>query len=397
MTDPLGRSQVLPYLVGLSRHGIRFHLISFEKQETFEKHRQAVEGIVSKAGIQWHPISYTKKPPILSTIWDIYRMERLASQLIHKHGINAIHCRSYISGLVGMKLKRKYGLPFIFDIRGFWADERVEGGLWDLNQPVYKTVYAYFKKQEQKMFDIADRIVSLTNRAAKIIAEKHHATIEKIHVIPCCADLDHFNAKDTDRNQALNIQEKTGMGNHQPVLGYLGAIGTWYMLDEMFEFFKRLLVRYPNAYFLLITTEKPESIFQAARKIGVPTQHVGVYAASREEVPAAISLFDVSLFFIRPTYSKTASSPTKQGELMGMGIPIICNKGIGDTDHVINTYHCGDCIELNDPSAMDQAVAAFEQTMRIPKDRIRKGAEEFYALDAGVAKYLSLYQSLGMV
>ena len=32
MTDPLGQSQVLPYLAGLSKKGFRFHLISFENK-----------------------------------------------------------------------------------------------------------------------------------------------------------------------------------------------------------------------------------------------------------------------------------------------------------------------------------------------------------------------------
>jgi hypothetical protein len=48
-----------------------------------------------------------------------------------------------------------------------------------------------------------------------------------------------------------------------------------------------------------------------------------------------ISLFDTSIFFIRPTYSKKASSPTKQGEIMAMGIPLICNYGVGDTDEIV--------------------------------------------------------------
>ena len=31
MTDPLGQSQVLPYLIGLTKEGFTFHIISFEK------------------------------------------------------------------------------------------------------------------------------------------------------------------------------------------------------------------------------------------------------------------------------------------------------------------------------------------------------------------------------
>ena len=31
ITDPLGQSQILPYISELSRKGLKFHLISFEK------------------------------------------------------------------------------------------------------------------------------------------------------------------------------------------------------------------------------------------------------------------------------------------------------------------------------------------------------------------------------
>ena len=34
-------------------------------------------------------------------------------------------------------------------MRGFWPDERVEGGLWNLQNPLYKLVYNYFKKKKE--------------------------------------------------------------------------------------------------------------------------------------------------------------------------------------------------------------------------------------------------------
>ena len=37
MTDPLGQSQVLPYILGLNKKGYQFTLVSFEKPERLEK------------------------------------------------------------------------------------------------------------------------------------------------------------------------------------------------------------------------------------------------------------------------------------------------------------------------------------------------------------------------
>jgi len=55
-------------------------------------------------------------------------------------------------------------------------------------------------------------------------------------------------------------------------------------------------------------------------------------------VPIVVSISDFSIFFILPLYSKMSSSPTKKGEIMSMGIPVICNTGIGDTDDIANKY-----------------------------------------------------------
>jgi hypothetical protein len=79
MTDPLGQSQVLPYLSGLSKEGFKFHLISFEKEEKFKIHREHIQAICDRDGIVWHPLKYTKKPPMLSTLYDVTRMRKLAS------------------------------------------------------------------------------------------------------------------------------------------------------------------------------------------------------------------------------------------------------------------------------------------------------------------------------
>ena len=148
MTDPLGQSQVLPYIIGLTKAGYSFHLVSFEKPDRFKENRSTIDVICRENNIDWHPLKYTKRPPLLSTVWDVVKMRRVAMQLHKKYGLSLIHCRSYISALIGLSFKRKKGVPFLFDMRGFWADERVDGGLWNLDNPIYKWVYNFFKKKD---------------------------------------------------------------------------------------------------------------------------------------------------------------------------------------------------------------------------------------------------------
>ena len=58
-------------------------------------------------------------------------------------------------------------------------------------------------------------------------------------------------------------------------------------------------------------------------------------------MPYYISLSSASLFFIRPSFSKSASSPTKMGELLSMQVPVVTNAGVGDVDSIIDETKCG--------------------------------------------------------
>lgn len=398
MTDPLGQSQVIPYLAGLSKAGYHFHLVSFEKKVNYDSEHLVVANLLREHNITWHPISYTKSPPILSTLYDLYRIHRKGFELVRKHNIRIVHCRSYISALAGLSLKRKTGASFIFDMRGFWADERLDGGLWNLTNPIYKFIYNFFKKKEKLLISGADVVVSLTENAKKEIDswKLRTASAEPIHVIPCCADLSHFNPASVlpELKQrlfiSLNLPEKS------PVISYLGTIGTWYLLDEMLEFFKQFLQSYPGAVFLFITQEPPEKIIDAAAKKEIPETALRFFSAKRSEVPAALSLSDISIFFIKSAFSKKASSPTKQGEIMGMGIPVICNSGIGDTDYVIANYGCGITINISDENAIGSAIKKYDMLKSIPSATIIAGAADFYSLDSGVAKYLAIYKKFGL-
>ena len=80
LTDPLGQSQILPYLLKLSKL-YSYTIISFEKKENNYLHND-IEDIVIKHGIKWIPLKYTKKPLIISTIIDLYKLNTTVNKLL---------------------------------------------------------------------------------------------------------------------------------------------------------------------------------------------------------------------------------------------------------------------------------------------------------------------------
>ena len=393
MTDPLGQSQVLPYIFGLSKNGYVFHLISFEKPEKFALLKDHIQHLCDENNVSWNPLIYTKKPPLLSTIYDVWRMKNLALKLHKEHAFVLTHCRSYLSALVGLGMKNKQGVHFLFDMRGFWADERVDGKIWSLSNPIFRTVYNYFKRKEKQFFLESDHVISLTYNGKNEICSwpDFEGLADKIEVIPCCADLSKFDPNQIQEERRTELLKQLTILPNQFILGYVGSIGTWYMLDEMLLAFSALLVQKSEAVFLIISGDNADFILEQADKIGVPRSSIRIQSATHKDVSAYISLFNASVFFIRPTYSKKASSPTKQGELMSMGIPIICNVGVGDTDMVIKKYEAGIVLEELTPvvfSEINWDQIPFNKTLA------QQGAFEFYGLETGIKRYLNVYKKI---
>ncbi len=395
MTDLLGQSQVIPYLSGLSQKGYKIHVISCEKKKTFVVERAGVDEIFLKNRISWSPLRFSTFPPFFSKLFDVYNIGCTATRLHRKTPFDVVHCRSYVAAFVGLYFKKHLGVRFLFDMRGFWVDERFEGKIWKRTNLLFRMVYRYFKLREAEFFSRADAIVSLTETGLQIIGKTFGKEVEKIaSVIPCCVDTELFSSKKIIQEAKVSLREKLGIEPAHFVVSYLGSTGTWYMTAEMMAFFGRLIKTFPDARFLFITGENPELIFLEAQKASLDVASIIVVKAKRHEVPLYLSLSDISLYFIKPVFSKKASSPTKLAEIMSMGIPIITNPGIGDTDQILKESGAGILIDNFSEEAYDRAIKKIPAILKKDPESIRQCAIDNFNLHWGIEKYHEIYQGL---
>ena len=191
MLEPLGQSQVLAYLKRLAV-GRRIHLISFEKPTEWadEIERKRISLDISRAGIMWSPLRYHKKPSALATAWDIAQGIAVGWWLVVRYRLRIVHARSYVPSVIAVVLKRLTMVKFLFDMRGFWADERVDGGLWPRGGRLFRMA----KACERGFLLSADHVVSLTHAAVREMEHFSYLQGRALHitVIPTCADLTQF-------------------------------------------------------------------------------------------------------------------------------------------------------------------------------------------------------------
>ncbi len=396
LTDQLGQSQVMPYLIGLSKeHTIT--LISCEKKDKLYQDNNETKNILKTSKIDWYPVIYTLKPPILSTIYNIKKIKSKILKLNNLHQIEIVHCRSYIPALIGLYLKKKLNIKFVFDMRGFWPDERIESNLWNIKNPVFKIIYTFFKQKEKKFLSQADYVISLTQNAKNEILKRKDISNQPVpvKVIPCCVDTVLFS------EQNVNIQKKAyykkifDINEKDFVISYLGSLSTWYMPEQMLKFFKQITLKYHNAKLLFITKEPKKLILNLLKKYNIPDNKIIITQARRKEVPVLLSLSKISIFFIKPVFSKKASSPTKMGEIMSMGIPIICNTGIGDTDKIINDTKTGIVINKLNNDEYDKAIDNIESLLSISHEKIRETAIKYFSINKAIESYNNLYEIVG--
>jgi len=159
-------------------------------------------------------------------------------------------------------------------------------------------------------------------------------------------------------------------------------------------FFKQLKKKYGKAKFLILTHSNWESIFSKANSLYIDKTDLIVKEASRIEVPQLLKASDVNISFIRPVYSKISSSPTKLGEVLSMGIPVIANAGVGDVQSIIEYTAGGYVVKDFSENAFANAIDTMPQWTHIEPKEIREKAEHFYSLQRGIELYRKCYAEL---
>lgn len=381
MLEPLGQSQVLAYLERLAPD-YRIHLISFEKPHDLRgEGRTGIAERIRNAGIEWHPLRYHKRPTAPATAWDIAIGSVVAASIARRHRIVIVHARSYVAAIMALSVKRLTGVRLLFDMRGFWADERIDGGLWPKDGRLYRAA----KRAERVLLCAADHVVTLTHASAREIASFPYldAAVPPITVIPTCADLDRFSPG-----------APPGPGSF--TVGYVGSVGTWYLFDDFLDCFRILSERVSGARLLVINRDEHEFIRSRVRSSGIGEHEIELLAATHAEIPQFIRRMTVGAALIKPAYSKIASAPTKLAEYLGCGVPCLGNGRVGDMEEILEGERVGVALgglsESEKRAGLDRLLCLLEDA-DLPQ-RCVTVARRHFSLEHGAREYDGIYRQL---
>lgn len=395
LSDPLGGSQILPYLRGLQREaGVRFAIVSFEKAERWQSGGQALRAELEAEGLAWYPLRFSRRPPLLSKVYDLWRMHTAGAQLLQKGNISLLHARSYVAGWVAHQLHQRYGVPWIFDMRGFWADERRETQAWPPSSPLHQVLYRLWKRREKAMLASAAHIIVLTEAAKAYLVERGLSP-DRITVIPCVADYGHFFLPaDLYAVERQRRRTELDLPPEAYVLGYVGSIGPLYEVREMLRFFRVLRSLREDAYMVFYTPAPPEAIFRYWDEVGLPRSAFRLRFVPRSELPSYLSVLDSSIIFCRPGFSRIGSSPTRIAELLAMNIPVVVQTDLGDNPTLAAQIPGGLylCERFDEAEYAQVAQRLLEKKPGAPS--LREASAPFLSLPVGLERYKGVYVRL---
>ena len=395
LREPLVQTQVLPYLRHLQSENLKVSLLTFEPRlnESWTPNEIDEQRAALKAeGISWHHLKYHKSPSLPATIYDMAAGTLKILLLMRNEGVNVLHARNHVPGVMSAMAKRLGGGQLVFDIRGFMPEEYVDAGVWPGNGFLFRGL----KRVERYLLRVSDGFVVLTEKARNIVFPGRSDTARfgrPIEVIPCCVDFARF---DEDQASRESIRSELNLTNRR-VIVYVGSFGGWYLTDEMTNFLAVAHKQDPSTFSMILTQSPREMVTEQMTKLGIAPDDVLVAEVKPREVPRYLKAADIAISFIKPCYSKQSSSPTKIAEYLASGLPIVCNAGIGDLDALIEEQQVGALLNDFNDKAYLKALDEIEIVRREERlaERLRGVArQEFDLATVGRTRYRRLYERL---
>ena len=388
LSDPLVHTQVVAYLRGLAADGHTIHLLTFETERLTRSRRRRLRQEMAAQGIAWHGLRYHKRPSLPATAYDTLFGAGFAAALVVRHHIDTLHARTHVPAAMALIVRRLVPrrLSLIFDIRGLMAEEYEDAGRWKRDSLPFRLT----KAVERAAINRAAGIVVLTERVRRqLFADGEPAGV---FVIPCCCDVDAFGAARGERDRA---REQLGLVD-ATVMVYVGKFGGWYMAGEMAEFFSVARELIPTLRFLILTQESPVPIHEQLDRRGIDDGYE-ITSAAPESVGAYLASADFGISFIRPTPSKASSSPTKVGEYLAAGLPVLSTAGVGDLDALLGDG-IGVLVDEHDPAQYQTAARRMVELVAAHATHercIATARRELSLEDVGIPRYRQLYDHVG--
>jgi len=375
LLDPLGQSQVLAYVKILQSKGYRFTIISFEKQHRNISAKEALREKLDRVGIKWYPLEFKTGGGFKVFLTHLVEGAINTRKICKLYSYDLIHLRGFVSAFI-YKLSF-ITKPYIYDFRSFTVYEWAEAG------QINKVVFLFFKLIDSWALKGVSGLVTLEPGAQTHV--NYLYTIPKVpsEIIRTSTDCKRY-ISNTAKNISCYYR-----------LVHLGGAMFPYQIDKVLDFVYKLSGGIPNISITFINDGQHDKIKQVVSESLIDQSLVTIESVNHQDIPKKLSEFDAGLVFIEASQSRKVCSPTKLGEYLAAGLPILAGKGIDILHFIENQY---DCVRTYDVHNLDtvrekksiEEIKYFVKSKDI-SDRCKYVALKHFDIEVAVKRYNQLY------
>lgn len=253
-------------------------------------------------------------------------------------------------GLAAMEIKRRYKIPFVFEVGDLWPDAPVQLGF--IKNPVLKRALYHLEK---KIYKEAKAVVALSPAIEASVLKRTSSAHKKIYVIPNMGDTDFF--KPEEKNTAL-IQKFGVQG--KLVVSYIGAIGFANGLDFVIECARACQrAELPVHFIMCGDGAMLEGLKKISERSGLQNLSI-IPFQNREGVKELLNVTDACFVSYRPVPILETGSPNKYFDALAAGKMIIINFG-GWIREEIENEKCGFSIAASAPHTIVNQLGRYIQ------------------------------------
>jgi glycosyltransferase involved in cell wall biosynthesis len=381
LLSPVFQNQFAPVLSALSTR-YKFTILLVEKHDAFRcKLIDQERDKLAELGIHAISLPLLRLPFKLTLLVNAFIVLFYTLLLVPVKKIDIVHIRRYDSIVVALLLKFLYQIRVVFDPRGLFVDEKISAGRWSAGG--YRVSIS--RLLEKKILEKASAVIAFSHPHSEFVKNFHQRMVEsKVTLIPNCVDLKKFSPRPRYNRKS---RSKDGL-----VLIYVGGASYWHMIDEMIFFFKHLKERIPT-FFMYLTYEDRDEVVNRFNEAGIQPRDYCITSVPPEKIAQHLTRADIGIALIEPSLAKKVCAPIKFVEYLASGLPVVINRGIGETEQVIEKYCVG---VIYDRKNVDKRITELLTLLKSEDiyERCRSVVERHYNLDIAIDRLSSTYQRI---
>jgi glycosyltransferase involved in cell wall biosynthesis len=322
LLDPLGQSQIFPYISAISAAGHSLTIVSYEKVERSQEQIHLMESKLQNIGVSWVHLEFQ-----LGKFWAIKRLLSgmlLIRKLCSHVQPDFIHLRGFVPAVI-FQLSRSR-VPHLYDFRGFALGEWVDMG--KINPA--SLLYRILNRLDKKAVKSASGLVVLEQSAKRLLKETYDVPNIPFKVIRTCTDVKRYRERENSGNKENNTLRFV----------FLGGARFPYQPDLALRLIQNLIKHGLDCSIDFINERDRIFIEKAIDLINISKDRIKILTYEHSEIPDALATYDCGIVMVESSHWRRVCSPTKMGEYLAAGIPVISLEGIDAIDELSERTTC---------------------------------------------------------